>query len=43
METLHKDEPSRLYQSYIDRINGFIAFRPPDELEGTERRTSPTH
>jgi adenylate cyclase len=30
--------PCRLYESYIDRINGFIASPPPDGWSGTERR-----
>ncbi|MCF6245830.1 MAG: adenylate/guanylate cyclase domain-containing protein [Desulfobacula sp.] len=40
METLYQNEPDRLYQSYLDRINAFIASPPPSEWIGTERRTT---
>ncbi len=30
--------PCRLYESYIDRINGFIASPPPESWTGIERR-----
>ena len=37
--TLHKNDPSRLYQSYLDRIKGFIKSPPSAQWDGVERRS----
>ena len=38
IEALHKKHPTQLYQSYLDRIKGFIKSPPPAQWEGAERR-----
>ena len=35
---LNKNNPCLLYQSYLDRISGFIKYPPPDLWTGVERR-----
>ncbi|MCD4719169.1 MAG: hypothetical protein K8S13_04820 [Desulfobacula sp.] len=38
IDSLHKNDPTQLYQSYLDRIKGFIKSPPPAQWEGAERR-----
>lgn len=38
INSLNQNNPAQLYQSYIDRIEAFLAAPPPSEWEGTERR-----
>lgn len=35
---LHENNPTQLYQSYLDRINGFIKSPPSTQWKGVERR-----
>ncbi len=39
MEALFNKNPTRLYQSYMDRIQGFLDFPPSAEWNGVERRS----
>ncbi len=38
ISALEKDCPSRLYQSYLDRIKSFMQAAPPEQWKGAERR-----
>lgn len=38
IDKLHAASPSQLYQSYIDRIHGFIKYPPQFKWDGSERR-----
>lgn len=38
MALLNKNRPCLLYQSYMDRISGFMKSLPPDSWNGIERR-----
>ena len=39
IEKLYNNNPNQLYQSYLDRINGFIQSPPSVEWNGSERRS----
>ncbi len=38
IKTLYKNNPIQLYQSYLDRINGYLKSPPSDQWDGSERR-----